>query len=112
MPHPLSHKYPIPISQLCLVNTDVPAGVGAPPLNTTRYLPMALLHSAWLYNTLPSLYLTDITLQWLYFALIDSTLLYHGSSYITLLYSTILHHGFTSLYFTLHNSTMALFNCT
>ena len=35
MPHPLSHKYPIPISQLCLVNTDVPAGVGAPPLDTT-----------------------------------------------------------------------------
>ena len=34
MPHPLSHKYPIPISQLCLVNTDVPAGVGAPPLDT------------------------------------------------------------------------------
>ena len=30
MPRPLSHKYPIPISQLCLVNTDVPAGVGAP----------------------------------------------------------------------------------
>ena len=36
MPHPLSHKYPIPISQLCLVNTDVPAGVGAPPLDTTQ----------------------------------------------------------------------------
>jgi len=35
MPHPISHKYPIPISQLCLVNTDVPAGVGAPPLDTT-----------------------------------------------------------------------------
>ena len=35
MPHPLSHKYPIPISQLCLVNTNVPAGVGAPPLDTT-----------------------------------------------------------------------------
>ena len=34
MPHTLSHKYPIPISQLCLVNTDVPAGVGAPPLDT------------------------------------------------------------------------------
>ena len=33
MPHPLSHEYPIPISQLCLVNTDVPAGVGAPPLD-------------------------------------------------------------------------------
>ena len=38
MPHPLSHKYPIPISQLCLVNTDVPAGVGAPPLDTTATL--------------------------------------------------------------------------
>jgi len=40
MSNPLSHKYPIPISQLCLVNTDVPAGVGAPPLDTTssRYL--------------------------------------------------------------------------
>ena len=36
MPHPLSHKYPIPTSQLCLVNTDVPAGIGAPPLDTTR----------------------------------------------------------------------------
>ena len=35
MPHPLSHKYPIPIPQLCLVNTDEPAGVGAPPLDTT-----------------------------------------------------------------------------
>ena len=39
MPHPLSHKYPIPISQLCLVNTDVPAVVGAPPLDTTPILP-------------------------------------------------------------------------
>ena len=36
MSHPLSHKYPIPIPQLCLVNTDVPAGVGAPPLDTTE----------------------------------------------------------------------------
>ena len=35
MPHPLSHKYPILISQLCLVKTDVLAGVGAPPLDTT-----------------------------------------------------------------------------
>ena len=47
MPHPLSDKSPhILISQLCLtphfmcvqsfhmVNIDVPAGVGAPPLNT------------------------------------------------------------------------------
>ena len=35
MLHPLSDKCPIPISQLYLVNTDVPAGVGAPPLDTT-----------------------------------------------------------------------------
>ena len=47
MPHPLSHKCPIPLFQLCLtshfmcvqsfhmVNIDVPAGVGAPPLDTT-----------------------------------------------------------------------------
>ena len=46
MPHSLSHKYPIPTSQLCLslhsvcvqrfymVNIDVPAGVDAPPLDT------------------------------------------------------------------------------
>ena len=38
MPHPLGHKYLIFISQLCLVNTDVPAGVGAPPLNTKVWL--------------------------------------------------------------------------
>ena len=35
MAHPLSHKYPISISQLRLENTDVPAGVGAPTLDTT-----------------------------------------------------------------------------
>ena len=51
MPHPLSHKYPIPISQLCLVNTDVPAGVGAPPVDTTTVIKIlthcsSLLHSA------------------------------------------------------------------
>ena len=96
MPHPLSQKYPIPISQLCLVNTDVPAGVGA-PLDTTTST-MALLHSI-LDSTLPyhgctSLYKTlhfstmaqlhstrlYITLPWLNFPLLDSTLLYHGFS--------------------------------
>ena len=44
---------------------------------------MALLHSTWLYNTL----------QWLYFTLLECTLLYHGS---------------TSLYVTLHHSSIAL----
>ena len=44
MPHPLSHKYPIPISQLCLVNTDVPAGVGAPPVDTTPSVDSGALH--------------------------------------------------------------------
>ena len=43
MPHPLSHKYPIPISQLCLVNTDVPAGVGAPTLDTTANSSLIIL---------------------------------------------------------------------
>ena len=33
MLHPLSHKYPIPISH------DVPAGVGALPLDTTSSFP-------------------------------------------------------------------------
>ena len=41
MPHPLSHNYPISISQLCLENTDVPAGVGAPPLDTTLHCTFA-----------------------------------------------------------------------
>lgn len=35
-PRVLSDKCPIPISELCLVNTDVAAGVGAPSLNTTK----------------------------------------------------------------------------
>ena len=39
MSHPFSHKCPIPISQLCLVNTDMPAGVGAPPLDTQLPVP-------------------------------------------------------------------------
>jgi len=48
---------------------------------------MALLHSTRLYITLP----------WHYFILLDSTLLYHGS---------------TSLYWTLHYSTMAVLHST
>jgi len=64
---------------------------------------MALLHSSWLYITLPWLYssLLDctwlyITLPWLYFTLLYSTLLYHGSTslYITLPWLHILHSTF------------------
>ena len=33
---PYTCKYPIPISQICLVNTDVLAGVDAPPLDTQQ----------------------------------------------------------------------------
>ena len=108
MSHPFSHKYPVLISQLCL-NTDVPAGVGTPPFETTPN--MALLHSSRLYITLP----------WLYFTLLDSTLLNHGSTslYKTLHYSSMaqlhfayLYHGSTSLYSTLHKSTMALLHST
>ena len=47
MPHPLSHKFPIPTSLLNfhfflqishVVNIDVPAGLDAPPLDTTYYI--------------------------------------------------------------------------
>jgi len=48
---------------------------------------MALLYSTWLYTTLP----------WPYFTLLDWTSLYHDYTY---------------LYFTLHNSTMALHQST
>ena len=51
MSHPLSHKYPIPISQLWLVNTDVPAGVGAPPVDNFQYL-------------LPHLHLLILKVSW------------------------------------------------
>ena len=72
---------------------------------------MALLHSTLIYINLP----------WLYFILLYSKLIYHGSTsfyftlyltlpclYFTLLYSTSLYHGSTSLYFTLHYPTVAL----
>ena len=48
---------------------------------------MALLHSTRLFINLP----------WLYFTLLDSTLLYHGS---------------TPLYLTIHNTTLALLHST
>ena len=49
-----------------------------------------------------------ITLPWLYFSLLDSTLLYHGSTstYYTQHYSTMTILRFTRLYITLY--TMAL----
>ena len=52
MSHPLSHNYPIPISKLCLVNTDVPAGDGAPPLDTQ---PLHTCMSVWVQGIFPSL---------------------------------------------------------
>ena len=57
MPHPLNHKYPIPISQLGLAITDVPAGVGASPLDTKLPTPLPpslndpQLHSSTLKHT-------------------------------------------------------------
>ena len=73
---------------------------------------MALLHSTLLYITLP----------WLYFIVLDSTLFYHGSTslYLTLHYPALVHHS-TSLYITLlrlylhstlHYSTMSLLHIT
>ena len=67
---------------------------------TLHYSTVALLHSMWLhYSTVVQLQSTwlYITLPWLYFTLLDCTLLYHGS---TSVYFT-LYHGSTSVYFTL-----------
>jgi len=67
---------------------------------------MALLHYIRLYITLP----------WVYFTLLESTLLYHDStplySTMALLHCTLLYHGSTPIYFTLHYSTMALLHFT
>ena len=72
---------------------------------------MALLHSNWLYITLPSTY----------FPLLDSVLFYFDSTslYLTLCYSTMallhstwLYHSSTSLYLSLDYSTVALLHCT
>ena len=75
---------------------------------------MAQLHSILHYIILP----------WLYFTLLDSALLYRGSTSLyftlryrtltlyTLHYSTLPYHGTTSLYFTLHYLTMALLHST
>ena len=122
-------------------------------------LSMVLLHSTWLYITLPWLYFTlyltphyptigildyprlNVTIPWLYltlhystialyFTLLKSTLMYHGSTslysyhsstwlykfllwlYLTLHNSTLIYHGFTSLHFTLHYSSMAHLHST
>ena len=79
---------------------------------------MALLHSTRLYITLP----------WLYFTLLDSTLLFLGLTmallhstrlnftipwlYFTLLDSMNVYHSSTSLYLTLNNSSMDLLHST
>ena len=56
---------------------------------------MPLLHSTWLYITLPLLYLTCL----------HSILLYHDST-------MLLYHGSTLFYSTLHSSTMPLLHST
>ena len=98
---------------------------------TLHYPIMALLYSSFLY---PCMALYHSTLfyiipPWVYFTLLDCTLLYHGSTslyftlryrtlaqysslYFTLLNFTLLHPGSTSLYLILHYSTVALFHCT
>ena len=92
---------------------------------TLHYSTMVLLHSTRLYITLPWLYFTlhnstmaillstwqYIIIPWLYFLLLDpnsDTM----SLYFTLLDSTLLHYGSTSLYWTLHYSTMTPLHST
>ena len=67
-------------------------------LDSSHYSTMALLHSTLLY------------LPWLYFTLLDSTLLLW--LYLGLLHSTLLYHGSTTIYLTLHYSTMVLLHST
>ena len=97
-----------------------------------------VLHSPWLYNTLPWLYFTlhhstevqNLTLQWLFYvldfhsimALLYTTSLYSDSislylivldSAITLLDSTSAYNGSTSLYFTqLYSTACSSTHCT
>ena len=84
---------------------------------------MALLHSTSFYYDSASLHFTQLTLPWLYFTVLDSTLLYamallHSSSpystlhliNFTLFHSTLLYHGSTALQVTLHDITLALLN--
>ena len=75
---------------------------------------MALLHSTRLYFTLPGFYITlHYYTIWLYS---HTKLIYHDSTSLYLLgstsTSTLLNPGSTSLYLTLHNSTMALLHST
>ena len=65
---------------------------------TLHYPTIPLLQSTLLCISLPRLYFTlYMTLQWLHFTVLDSTLFFHGS---------------TSVYFALHYSTMDLLQCT
>ena len=85
---------------------------------------MALFHFTLLYITLPWLYfiLLSSTVALLHSTVLYCTLLYHGSTSLNfslhlvysmvLLYPTLLFHGSTSLYFTLHYSSMALLHST
>ena len=93
---------------------------------TPHYCTLALLHSTWLYLTLPWLYFNIlawfyITLTCLYFTLVYTTLLYHSSyltkhystlGLLTLFDSTLLDHGSTWLCLTLHYFTLALLHST
>ena len=63
---------------------------------------LSLLHSTWFY----------ITLLWFSFTPLECSLLYPFSTSLNQLDSPLLYHGSTSLYFTLHSSTMALLHCT
>ena len=79
----------------------------------TDFLFLFLLEhvSTWLCSTIYGYTSFYLTLLWLYYILLDSMVLYHGSIlpwlYSTPLDSMLFFHGSTSLYFTLHYSTMA-----
>ena len=87
-------------------------------LNSIHHSTIALLHSStWLYVSLlcPHFTVLESTfLPLLCFTVLDSTLLYYGSTslHLTLHYFTLLYCASTSLHLTLHYSTMALLHAT
>ena len=74
----------------------------------SKFLYFTLLDYTILYHGSISLSLS-IPLPWLYFTLLSSTLLYHGSSYFNVLHTKLLYHGSTLLYFPLLYSPFYIF---
>ena len=97
-----SHYISLPLLYFTLCDTTLVYHCSTSLYQTQYWCPIVLLHSTRLY----------VTLAWLYFTLQDSIHYSTMALIITLLDSTLLYHGSTSMYQTLHYSTMALLHST